>query len=427
MTYKIKKVKYEYAKIGLNGKQTNIFKDREKIILEKRKNIKFYCIECKEELIAVLDHRTPHFKHKSKENSLKLDCIPERVNLLGLHQDFINDFKNQVNNYLNRKIIVPEIGLKIKLKNIIGDYDQIRYEDYPIKNEIFNTRSKTRKPDIVFLKDDKVVFVIEICYTNKVKEENRAYDYKKANIRYLEIDVDQKDNKVIAIKKYNLPNVFIKHYLNLFHEAKSNRELIKMKKYRNILFNKYEYSVNDLNLLITYIEEENKKIEKQRLENIKLKFRTSDLIYNLYNNPYSYDHDGFIHIEDLFDKLYKQIVKYERRVMNHSKEEFYKLNSKITQAMVEFDRIFKNRFTFDGLQFYINNYYIKGNDIVKLSGKVYCGKRYLLDLGYDSELNLCIKENGVWRKDYYYKINSFELEKFLLNKRDQGYKIIKVV
>jgi ssDNA-binding Zn-finger/Zn-ribbon topoisomerase 1 len=155
---------------------------------EAVKGEKYYCTECKNEMIlkkSETGKRRPHFAHKN----LSPGCYPETV----LHNTYKKLLYERLKNAIeNNEPLYMEWDCKIcqgrHRANLVENIDSVELESY----------LGDYKPDIILLRQGKPISVIEIVVTHEVQENAEKY-YTSQNISIIKIFLES-DEEIYEIK-----------------------------------------------------------------------------------------------------------------------------------------------------------------------------------------------------------------------------------
>ncbi|MGC8757805.1 MAG: competence protein CoiA family protein [Caldisericaceae bacterium] len=155
---------------------------------EAPKGEKYYCTECKNEMILRRSEtgiKRPHFAHKK----LSPECYPETV----LHNTYKKLlFERLMNAIKDNRPLYMEWGCNIckgeHKVNLVENIDSVELESY----------LGDYKPDIVLLKQGKPISVIEIIVTHELQENAEKY-YTSEKISIIKIFLES-DEEIYKIK-----------------------------------------------------------------------------------------------------------------------------------------------------------------------------------------------------------------------------------
>lgn len=300
-----KLIKYS---IAFNNK-TNKLVEIHNITSTNNKNL--ICKGCEGELIAVINHNTPHFRHKvdcnaSSETYIHWVCkeifrtlskieLPEFL-IQDLSSEYRHEFQAKKNAIIKEKV---PITLRTEFKKVLKK-ELVESKDYLITKIDIEEKYKSKfgdvKIDIVACSKDNIIF-IEPFLSNPISEEKEK-KLKEINITTLSIDLNLFidnygwDFKLEKLRKYLISKLYKKwSYLN---KNTFKEYLLNYEKHILSMVDYYKDEINDHEEKIEHIEE--LKIDQKKLSDEinsrKIKFdELSNEIYKLKNEidyPYFY-------------------------------------------------------------------------------------------------------------------------------------------
>lgn len=286
-------IKYPEAFDKLNEKLVNICNTTE----ENKTNL--ICKECEENFIAVLNHQTPHFKHKpnsSCEGTVESYIhwltkeVFKNIEEIEVPKLLIDDlvekqrekFQLAYNRIIDSKI--PEklrLHFKSKLKRNLTESKTIKIKNTEIE-KVFKTVLGDIKVDIVTFNKNKKIF-IEPFWSNEINQEKKN-KILSINITTFSIDlktfiyrftqgftaevlkkhlVSYKSKKWVYISEEEFEKYLLSYEKYLYNEIIKFSPYIEL--YENISKNitEKESKKDDLNTKLTAIESEISKINKE--------------------------------------------------------------------------------------------------------------------------------------------------------------------
>lgn len=298
-------VKFPSAQNFKTGKPTTI-KD---VKYEERLN--FICPDCEKSFIAVLNHSTPHFKHKPNSScvgsfesnihwltkeifkTIKEFKIPE-INI-----DDLPEKQRELYQLTFNKIMEPNIPEKLRpkfrkaVKREFIDERKVLVGNTEIEKQ-FKTDIGNIVVDIITYSENERMF-IEPFYSNPINKEKKE-KLSKIGIQTLSINL----NKFIDNFKLNFNNQKLKDYLI----SKESKEwaLIKIENFDNHLKNYEKYLLKFVELNKSTIDSYYSKLDE--IEKLKTKKNKKIKKLNKIESQ----------IESQIEKLENKIIKIQREI-----------------------------------------------------------------------------------------------------------------
>lgn len=281
--------------VAYNFKENSIMPIDE---VTKENKLNLICPDCKNNYIAVLNHQTPHFKHKphstckgSYESYIHwltkevLKTIKEiefpKLLINDLPEKNRQNFQSKLNKIIDKNI--PETyrsKFKKELKNELFESSKASVDTYEIE-KVYKTELGDIIVDVVANIKSKKIF-IEPFFSNPIDEEKKK-KLSLIEIPTLSIDLSKfidsygQNYSMKSLKKYliskksktwvylsnNKYNEYIENYEKYLHkEIVRNRKLIAIHNSKLIEIKELEGEVQDLNIEITDL--------KKRITNLKI-------------------------------------------------------------------------------------------------------------------------------------------------------------
>ena len=244
----IKNMSYHFS-MGAINKNTNNYEYPK--IANKEK--KYKCPSCEKNVIfkngKILK---PHFAHYKSDNPCYYYDKPSETQI---HKDAKMLMKTLLDNKKN--IFIYRTCNYCKQRNC-GYSEEISYDIKDNYNENtkaiveykFYYNNSNRSADVALIENDKIIFIFEICYKNKTKEENRPEPWVEINAENLINQINSGENideegniRIECIKNYKCNEckkyeeyedlLIIKR--NLYYEKLKQEQIendIKLKKYQ---------------------------------------------------------------------------------------------------------------------------------------------------------------------------------------------------
>ena len=244
--------------------------------LTSTNNKNLICKGCEGELIAVIKHKTPHFRHKvecnaSSETYIHWVCkeifrtlskieLPEFL-IQDLSSEYRHEFQAKKNAIIEEKVPVT---LRTEFKNVLKK-ELMESKDYLITKIDSEKKSQSKfgdvKIDIVAYSKDNIIF-IEPFLSNPISEEKEK-KLKEIDITTLSIDLNLFidhygwDFKLEKLRKYLISKRYKKwSYLN---KNTFKEYLLNYEKHILLMVDYYKDEINDHKQKIKDIE----KLEKE--------------------------------------------------------------------------------------------------------------------------------------------------------------------
>ena len=259
--------------------------------LTSTNNKNLICKGCEGELIAVIKHNTPHFRHKgecnaSSETYIHWVCkeifrtlskieLPEFL-IQDLSSEYRHEFQAKKNAIIEEKVPVT---LRTEFKKVLKK-ELVESKDYLITKIDIEEKYKSKfgdvKIDIVACSKDNIIF-IEPFLSNPISEEKEK-KLKEIDITTLSIDLNpfivhySWDFKLEVLRKYLISKLYKKwSYLN---KNTFKEYLLNYEKHILSMVDYYKDEINDHEEKIEHIEELEKDYTKLSYEinSRKIKF-----------------------------------------------------------------------------------------------------------------------------------------------------------
>ena len=259
--------------------------------LTSTNNKNLICKGCEGELIAVIKHKTPHFRHKvecnaSSETYIHWVCkeifrtlskieLPEFL-IQDLSSEYRHEFQAKKNAIIEEKVPVT---LRTEFKNVLKK-ELMESKDYLITKIDIEEKYKSKfgdvKIDIVACSKDNIIF-IEPFLSNPISEEKEK-KLKEIDITTLSIDLNLFidhygcDFKLEKLRKYLISKRYKKwSYLN---KNTFKEYLLNYEKHILSMVDYYKDEINDHEEKIEHIEELEKDYTKlsDEINSRKIKF-----------------------------------------------------------------------------------------------------------------------------------------------------------
>ena len=271
-----KLIKYS---IAFNS-NTNKLVEINNITSTNNKNL--ICKGCEGELIAVINHNTPHFRHNvdcnaSSETYIHWVCkeifrtlskieLPEFL-IQDLSSEYRHEFQAKKNAIIEEKV---PITLRTEFKKVLKK-ELVESKDYLITKidieETYKSKFGDVKIDMVACSKDNIIF-IEPFLSNPISEEKEK-KLKEIDITTLSIDLNLFidnygwDFKLEKLRKYLISKLYKKwSYLN---KNTFKEYLLNYEKHILSMVDYYKDEINDHEEKIEHIEE--LEIDEEKLKN----------------------------------------------------------------------------------------------------------------------------------------------------------------
>ena len=261
-------------------------------------NKNLICKSCQGELIAVINHNTPHFRHKvdcgaSPETYIHWVCkeifrtlskieLPEFL-IQDLSSEYRHEFQAKKNTIIEEKV---PITLRTEFKNVL-EKELMEFKDYLITKIDSEKKYQSKFKDVVidivaYSKDDKIF--IEPFLSNPIDIEKEK-KLKEIDITTFSIDLNpfiddygwnfklEKLRKYLISKKYKKWSYLNK---NTFKEY-----LLNYEKHILLMVDRYKDEINDHKQKIKDIEKLEKKYKELNSQIYSLKIESGTLYANI--------------------------------------------------------------------------------------------------------------------------------------------------